>query len=129
MKIRTLILSGLLIAVSASLLGCGKIIAPVDTYGFTEAFEERTEPTKGSSPIGKESIQLAEDVLNAVSKSELDLALEKLETLRKQNDLSPRQRLETKSLHTAVSDYLKGPDGSTSTQNAGTSIGTPQPAG
>ena len=46
------------------------------------------------------------------------MALFKLETLRVQNDLSPRQRIETKSLHTAIADYLSGSNNSSSTQNA-----------
>ena len=108
-------------------VGCGKLVAPVDIYGFNEAFEERVEPAKGAKPIGDESIKLADDVLNAVYDHDLDMALSKLESLRKQDDLSPRQRIETKSLHTAVVNYLGGSKNANSPQNAGTN--SPQPAG
>ena len=53
------------------LLGCGKIIAPVDTYGFKQAFDEQTEPQAGSQAIGEVSVKLAEDVLDAVRSNDL----------------------------------------------------------
>jgi hypothetical protein len=88
------------------LMGCEKVIAPVDTYGFKQAFDEKPEPQAGSTAIGEVSIKLAEEVLNAVRSNDLAGAQAKLESLRKQTDLSPRQRLETKALHTAVVDFL-----------------------
>ncbi len=99
-------------------IGCGKIVSPVDTYGFNEAFEEKIEPLKGMVALGEDSIKLAHEVLKAVSDHDLEMALSKLEALRVQNDLSPRQRIETKSLHTAVADYLSESNHSSSTQNA-----------
>ncbi len=122
MNIQTVILKVLCVVALTVGFGCGKIIDPVDTYGFNQAFEEKVEPTKGSPAIGKESIQLARDILKAVSSHDLEMALTKLESLRLQNDLSPRQRLETKSLHTAVVDYLNE---SQPTQNAGKDSSTP----
>ena len=103
------------------LLGCGKIVAPVDTYGFKQAFDEQTESQAGSQAIGEESVKLAEDVLDAVRTNDLTAAQAKLETLRKQTDLSPRQRLETKALHTAVEAYLSQSGDKASEQNAASS--------
>ena len=105
-------------ALIAGSIGCGKIVPPVDTYGFNEAFEEKVELTRGMVELGEDSIKLADEVLRAVSDHDLEMALAKLETLRTQNDLSPRQRIETKSLHTAVVDYLNGSKASNPTQNA-----------
>lgn len=103
------------------LLGCGKIVAPVDTYGFKQAFDEQPDPQAGSRVTGEESIKLAKDVLVAVDSNELSAAQAKLETLRKQTDLSPRQRLETKALHTAVVDFLSRSEEEIPEQNAGSS--------
>ena len=118
MNIRNLIFGGLWIALITGSIGCGKIVSPVDTYGFNEAFEEKVEPLKDMVALGEDSIKLAHEVLKAVSDHDLKMALFKLETLRVQNDLSPRQRIETKSLHTAVTDYLIESNHSSSTQNA-----------
>ena len=117
MNIRNLIFGGLWIALITGSIGCGKIVSPVDTYGFNEAFEEKVEPLKGMVALGEDSIKLAHEVLKAVSDHDLKMALFKLETLRVQNDLGPRQRIETKSLHTAIADYLSGSNNSSSTQN------------
>ncbi len=122
MNIRTLICSGLWVALIVGSIGCGKIVPPVDTFGFNEAFEEKVEPARGMVALGEDSIKLANEVLKAVSDHDLEMALSKLETLRTQNDLSPRQRIETKSLHTAVVDYLNGSEGSNPTQNAGKTV-------
>ena len=100
------------------LLGCGKIVAPVDTYGFKQAFEEQSEQQAGSQSIGEESVKLAEGVLDAVRSNDLTAAQAKLEALRKQTDLSPRQRLETKALHTAVEAYLSQSGDKVPEQNA-----------
>lgn len=70
-------------------IGCGKIVPPVDTFGFNEAFEEKVELTQGMVAIGKDSIKLADEILKAVSDHDLETARTKLETLRTQNDLSP----------------------------------------
>ena len=118
MNIRNFIFAGLWIALITGGIGCGKIVSPVDTYGFNEAFEEKVEPLKGMAAIGEDSIKLAHEVLKAISDHDLQMALSKLEALRIQNDLSPRQRIETKSLHTAVADYLSESNNSGSTQNA-----------
>lgn len=112
---------GLALVLCSLLMGCGKVIAPVDTYGFKQAFDEHTESENGSKPIGEVSIKLAEDILDAVQSEDLTAAQLKLETLRKQTDLSPRQRLETKALHTAVEQYLAQPGDKSSEQNAATS--------
>ena len=125
MNIRNLIFGGLWIALIIGSIGCGKIVPPVDTYGFNEAFEEKTEPLKGMAALGEDSIKLAHEVLKAVSDHDLEMALSKLEALRVQNDLSPRQRIETKSLHTAVADYLSESNHSSSTQNAVKKVAPP----
>ena len=118
MNIRNLIFGGLWIALIIGSIGCGKIVPPVDTYGFNEASEERIAPVNGRTAIRGGSIKLAHEVLKAVSDHDLEMALSKLETLRVQNDLSPRQRIETKSLHTVILDYLNESNNSSSTQNA-----------
>lgn len=98
--------------------GCGKIVAPLDTYGFKQAFEEKAEGPEGSKAIGEVSVKLVADVLNAVRSNDLTDAQAKLESLRKQSDLSPRQRLETKALHTAVLDVLSQSEEKVTDQNA-----------
>lgn len=85
--------------------GCGKLVAPVDTYGFVQAFSGRDEegneePSKGT--LSGPSNALVQSVLKAIDAGQWKEAHTHLEALRLQNDLNPRQRLETKSLHTAV---------------------------
>ena len=118
MNIRNLIFGGLWIALIIGSIGCGKIVPPVATYGFDEAFEEKIEPLKGMAALGEDSIKLAHEVLKAVSDHDLEMALSKLETLRVQNDLSPREHIKTKSLHTVIVDDLNEPNNSSPTQNA-----------
>ena len=85
--------------------GCGKLVAPVDTYGFVQAFsggaEEGNEEPSGGTLSGL-SNALVQSVLKAIDAGHWKEAHTHLEALRLQNDLNPRQRLETKSLHTAV---------------------------
>ena len=75
MNIRNLIFGGLWIALITGSIGCGKIVSPVDTYGFNEAFEEKIEPLKGMVALGEDSIKLAHEVLKAVSDRAQDGAL------------------------------------------------------
>lgn len=89
--------------------GCGKLVAPVDTYGFVQAFsgvaEEGNEEPSGDTLSGP-SNALVQSVLKAIDAGQWKEARTHLEALRLQNDLNPRQRLETKSLHTAVSQQV-----------------------
>ena len=94
--------------------GCGKLVAPVDTYGFVQAFsggaEEGSEEPSGDTLSGDTlsgpSNALVQSVLKAIDAGQWKEARTNLEALRLQNDLNPRQRLETKSLHTAVSQQV-----------------------
>ncbi len=89
--------------------GCGKLVDPVDTYGFVQAFsggaEEGNEEPSGGTLSGP-SNALVQSVLKAIDAGQWKEARTHLEALRFQNDLNPRQRLETKSLHTAVIQQL-----------------------
>ena len=84
--------------------GCGKLVAPVDTYGFVQAFSGGAE--EGNEEPSGPSNALVQSVLKAIDAGRWKEARTHLEALRLQNDLNPRQRLETKSLHTAVSQQV-----------------------
>jgi len=108
MKSGTLLHVGMALMLCGMLLGCGNLSAPVDTYGFKNAFADKSEPQAGSEPIGEASTKLAHDVLKELNDRNLDAARTKLESLRKQDDLSPRQRLEAKALLTVIEEMLGG---------------------
>ena len=82
MKSGTLLHVGMALMLCGMLLGCGKLGAPVDTYGFKNAFAEKSEPQTGREPIGEASTKLAHDVLKELNDRNLDAARTKLESLR-----------------------------------------------
>ena len=90
--------------------GCSKLTPAVDTHGFAEAFAEDVDGVNDSGSLQPASLALVQSVLEAIQQGQWEKARQELDQLRLQSDLSPRQRLETKSLHSLVGQQMEQKD-------------------
>ncbi|MDG1891030.1 MAG: hypothetical protein P8L18_06935 [Verrucomicrobiota bacterium] len=126
MKIWTSWTKGMAWLLCGFLLGCGQWKSPIDSKGFVTAFNATQEPQGAVVSVGDTSRRMVGDILEALRDAQFEEARQGLESLRRQNDLSPLQRLETKALHTLIVRHLSEVDQGNFTQK--TSHSTVPPA-